>query len=76
MKQVRVKYYSHYNGGKEGFALEIKSTDNEEWGLSYFFPCVRREGADEDEEKNFVHYRIINELKQAIELGYKFQSWS
>lgn len=66
--KARVKYYADYNG-REGYAVEIHSEG--EWGLDMFFPCVRREGADEDEEKNFIHFSLINKISQLTELGYK-----
>lgn len=66
--KARVKYYEDYNG-KEGYAVEIFSED--EWGLNTFYPLVRRDGAGEDEEKNFVHFGILNKISELKEFGYE-----
>lgn len=70
--RARVKYYQDYNG-KEGYAVEIctERVAFDDWGLDTFFPFVRREGAREDEERNFVHFGLINKIAQLTELGYK-----
>ena len=65
--KARVKYYTDYNG-KEGYAVEIRT--DEGWGLDTFYPLVRREGANEEEEKNFVHFGIINKIAELEILGY------
>ena len=62
-----VKYYSDYNG-REGYAVEIFSEG--EYGLDTFFPLVRRENCDEDEERNFVHFGLINKIGQLNRMGY------
>ena len=53
---------------KEGYKVETYMDG--EWGLDCFCPLVRRENANEDEEKNFVHFSLINKIKQLNDLGY------
>lgn len=65
--KARVKYQKNYNG-REGYTVEI-NVDGE-WGLDSFYPLVKREGANEDEERNFVHYGIINKIAELNNLGY------
>ena len=65
--KARVRYCRDYNG-QEGYAVEI-ITDND-WGLDSFFPLVRREGADKEEERNFVHYGLIIKISHLRDLGY------
>lgn len=66
--KARVKYYADWHK-KEGYAVEIY-TDGE-WGLDTFVPLVRREGAGEDEDKDFVHFGLVNKIAQLVDLGYK-----
>lgn len=66
--KARIKYEENFNG-KEGYAVEIFSEG--EWGLSTFYPLVKREGAEETDEKNFIHFSFINKLAELNELGYK-----
>ena len=70
MKKAKVQYHENYYG-QEGYAVEIFSDDD--WGLDSFFPCVRREEADEDEGKNFVHFSLINKIAQLNRLGYQIE---
>jgi hypothetical protein len=65
--KAQIKYCADYNG-KEGYAVSI-FTDGE-WGLESFFPLVKREGAKEDEERNFVHFGIVNKIAGLQNLGY------
>ena len=68
MKKERKARVIYRDGDKEGYAVEILTEDG--WGLDTFFPLVRREGANEDEEKNFVHFRILNKLRELKDLSY------
>lgn len=69
--KARIRYYRNYNG-REGFAVEICTERNtfDDWGLDSFYPLVRREKANEYEERNFLHFGIINKITQLIDLGY------
>ena len=69
--EARVKYYTDYNG-QEGYAVEIctERVAFDDWGLDSFFPLVRREGAEVEEERNFVHFTMIHKIFQLRELGY------
>jgi hypothetical protein len=69
--KARVRYCREYNG-QEGYAVEIYTERQsfDDWGLDSFFPLVRREGADKEEERNFVHYGLINKISHLRDLGY------
>lgn len=69
--KARVKYYSDYNG-KEGYAIEIFNEKGafDDYGLDTFFPLARREGAGEDEERNYVYFGLINKIPELVSLGY------
>lgn len=71
---ARVKYYDDYKG-KEGYAIEICTRQSDDWGLDSFYPLVRREGASDEDGKNFIHFSIINKLAQLQELGYNISIW-
>lgn len=73
MKKARVIYQKDNGHGKEGYAVETFIEG--EWGLECFYPLVRRENANDDEEKNFVHYGIINKIFTLKALGYEFLSF-
>lgn len=66
MKKARVRYV---NDDNEGYAIEILSDG--EWGLDTFYPLTKRIDAGADEEKNFVHFSIINKISELYKLGYK-----
>lgn len=68
--KARIKYQENYNG-REGYTVEIFSDG--EWGLDTFFPLVARAGAEDTNEKNFVHFGIINKIAELQLLGYKIQ---
>ncbi len=67
-KKARIRYYEDFNG-QEGYAVEI-FTDSE-WGLDSFYPLVKRDGADKHEKNNFVHYTLINKIRELYDYGYK-----
>ena len=66
-KLARISYIN--NEEREGYLVEILS-DNE-WGLNSFFPLTRRENAEENEEKNFIHFSILNKINELQRLNYK-----
>lgn len=70
MKLARIKYESGSDVWGEGYRVEILTDDG--WGLDTFYPLVRREGADENEEKNFVNFGILTKIEELRMLGYKF----
>jgi len=66
---ARIMYQKETDTEREGYNVEI--WDNESgWGLDTFYPLVRREYAKEDEERNFVHFGIINKIRELKEYGY------
>lgn len=68
---ARVRYCeNNKEPGKEGFAIELRTEDEDDWGLNLFCPCVRREGAGKDEEANFIHFSALKELVKLAEYGY------
>lgn len=70
-RYARVKYYeNNKKPGKEGFAIELRTEDEDDWGLDIFCPLVRREGASEDEEADFIHFSALKELVKLAEYGY------
>lgn len=66
--RARITYHPDYNG-REGYTVEILTPDG--WGLDTFFPLVERKGNLKDEDKNFVHFSMINKISELIEFGYK-----
>lgn len=66
-KLARISYIN--NEEREGYLVEILS-DNE-WGLNSFYPLVRRENAREEEEKDFVHFGILNKINELQQLNYR-----
>lgn len=66
-KLARISYIN--NEEREGYLVEILS-DNE-WGLNSFYPLARRENATEEEEKNFIHFSILNKINELQRLNYK-----
>ena len=69
--KARVKYYKDYNG-QEGYAVEIctERVAFDDWGLDSFFPLVHRDGADDEEERNFVHFGLIVKISHLRDSGY------
>jgi hypothetical protein len=70
--KARIKYTTDFNG-KEGYLIETDVGDG--WDVESFFPLVRREGATGDDEKNFVHFGILNKIAMLKKWGYSIQ-WS
>ena len=65
--EARIKYETNFNG-KEGYAIETFLDD--EWGLCSFFPLVKKQGAEETDENNFIHFSILNKISELQQLGY------
>ena len=66
-KLARISYIN--NEEREGYLVEILS-DNE-WGLNSFYPLTRRENAREEEEKDFVHFGILNTINELQKLNFR-----
>lgn len=64
-KQVTIKYDDKY----DEFQLLIRKSEKEEWKFVRGYQCVNALGQN---EPNFIHYSILNELKDCFELGYEF----
>ena len=65
-KLARIRYIK--NEEREGYLVEL--LDDNEWGLNSFYPLVRRENAIEEEEKDFVHFGILNKINELQQLNY------
>lgn len=65
--QARVRY----DAEKDGYALEVKSAKEDEWGLDTFYPCFKREGAEDREEAGYVHYGLLAEISRLLSIGYE-----
>jgi hypothetical protein len=68
MKQARIIYYEDYPPFGEGYAIEIV-VDNE-WVLDTFYAvqhCIVDELTD---ERNFIHYSILNKIGMLQIQGY------
>ena len=67
-KLCRIKY----NEQSDEFRLEI-SYDGKEWDLVVAVKCLKRDGATQDEEPEFIHYSIIYALNNLVSnFGYKY----
>lgn len=60
-----------YNESNDSFELWTKVGDDE-IGVPYSYFCQKREG---DEKADFVHFTILNKMKELSALGYSFVSW-
>ena len=70
MKEEKLAKISYINNEeREGYLVEILS-DNE-WGLNSFYPLVRRENEREEEEKDFVHFGILNTINELQKLNFR-----
>lgn len=50
-----------YDEASDSFLYEIRGEDGR-WGLCMASKCVRREGADDSEDANYVHYTLLKKL--------------
>lgn len=50
-----------YDQRTDSFVYEILGSDGN-WGLCMSSPCVRREGAEEGEETNYVHFELLKKI--------------
>ena len=66
-KIARIRYIK--NEEREGYLVEL--LDDNEWGLNSFYPLTRRENATEEEEKDFIHFGILNTINELQQLNYR-----
>lgn len=66
-KVARIRYIQDQE--REGYIIELLCDD--EWGMNSFFPLVRRENAEESEEKKFIYFSILNKIDELQRLDYK-----
>ena len=50
-----------YDEASDSFVYEILG-DGGEWGMCMASKCVRREGADEGEDTNYVHFELLKKM--------------
>lgn len=70
-RYARLKYYESYGDQGEGFAIELRTEDEDEWGLDIFAPCYFRQNAEIGEGADFVHFSLAKELVKLAEYGYQ-----
>ena len=56
-----------YDEAKDSFIYEVLGS-NGEWGMCMEAKCVRREGAGEDEDTNYVHYGILKKIVDDVQM--------
>ena len=69
--RARLTYKEDYNG-REGVVVEIDTGAG--WEFESFVPLVAKCGADAvgaEEEKTFIHWRILRKIGELIAYGYK-----
>lgn len=69
-KMIRIRYHEGDEKFPEGFALEALHDGS--WSLMLFAPLHRCEEDEPNAEKNFIHFSIMRELANCLELGYSF----
>lgn len=50
-----------YDDKTDSFVYEILDGSGE-WGLCMACPCVRREGAEDDEDANYIHFEMLKRI--------------
>lgn len=70
--KVRITYQEDWYG-KEGYLVESKFSEEEEYSTDSFFPLNRREGAKDDEEANFVAFGILNKIATYGSMGFEIR---
>lgn len=73
MNKVRIKYTEDWSG-QEGLVVDTNTGDG--WEFSVFYPLVAKVGADavgREDEKNFVHWRILRRISEYMNMGYKVE---
>lgn len=58
-----------YDTATDSFVYEIRSDG--EWGMCMAAKCVRREGAEEGEDTNYIHYDILKTVARDAQIGVK-----
>ena len=69
MKKARITYHENYPPFGEGYAIEIENAG--EYDLDSFFGLQHCLIDQTNDERNFIHYSILNKIKQLQELGYE-----
>lgn len=56
-----------YDEHTDSFVYELLSNEGS-WSLSMASKCVRREGAEDGEETNYVHYELLKRIVRDVEV--------
>lgn len=67
--KARIRYQQETEKEREGYSVELWLDDD--WCFDSFYPLVRRENAKEEEERNFVHFKLVNKINELQQYGYK-----
>ena len=68
MKHARIIYYEDYPVFGEGYLIEIMI--NGEFEFESYFSLQHCIIDSAEDDKNFVHYSILNKIRQLSNLGY------
>lgn len=60
-----------YDENDDSFTINLSSDGGNTWGMCVKSKCVRRFGAGDDDGADYIHYRVLTELRECIKLGYK-----
>lgn len=56
-----------YDRKKDSFVYEIRNGDGE-WGMCMEAKCVRREGAEDGEDTNYVHFDLLKKIVYDVQV--------
>ena len=71
LKTNKMKCRIGYNKEQDAYELLLSSDGGESWNMSMSAKCRRCDKNDPDDEPEFIHIGLIEELKKAISLGYE-----
>ena len=56
-----------YDGEKDAFVYELWDEEAQEWGMVRAAKCFRREGQDDDDEAEFIHFGFMKQLVHDVQ---------
>lgn len=57
-----------YSASNDAYVVELFDEQEKEWFTSKIFKCVAANG---QEDEDFVHYTLVTEILDLIDLGYE-----
>lgn len=66
MKQFKVRY----NSERDAYELLTRTSERKEFGLEAAYMLTTSSRQAEDEEKEFIHFSILERMNRLIDLGY------